>query len=33
LQSGQSDSVRRGTPVAIGTRSQLLGSAPGAQDG
>ena len=33
LQSGQSDSVRLGTPVAIGTRSQLLGSGLGAQVG
>src|SRR5580698_6027973 len=33
LQSGQSDRVRLGTPVAIGTLSQLLGSGPGAQDG
>src|SRR5580658_3874471 len=33
LQSGHSDKVRRGTPVAIGTLSQLLGSGPGAQDG
>jgi hypothetical protein len=33
LQSGQSDRVRLGTPVAIGIRSQLLGSGPGAQDG
>jgi hypothetical protein len=30
---GQSDSVRLGTPVAIGSRSQLLGSGLGAQDG
>src|SRR5262249_9630554 len=33
LQSGHSDRVRRGTPVAIGTLSQLLGSWPDAQDG
>src|SRR5580658_1292634 len=33
LQSGQSDRVRLGTPVAIGTLSQLLGSGLGAQDG
>src|SRR6266851_471362 len=32
LQSGHSDRVRRGTPVAIGTLSQLLGSELGAQD-
>src|SRR5580700_5473281 len=33
LQSGQSDRVRRGTPVAIGALSQLLGRGLGAQDG
>src|SRR6202021_1963612 len=33
LQSGHSDRVRRGTPVAIGTLSQLLRSGLGAQDG
>jgi hypothetical protein len=33
LHSGQSDGVRLGTPVAIGTLSQLLGSGLGAQDG
>src|SRR5580658_11025911 len=33
LQSGHSDKVRRGTPVAIGTLSQLLRSGLGAQDG
>jgi hypothetical protein len=33
LQSGQSDRVCLGTPVAIGTLSQLLGSGAGAQDG
>ena len=33
LHSGQSDKVRLGTRVAIGTLSQLLGSGLGAQDG
>jgi hypothetical protein len=33
LHSGQSDRVRLGTPVAIATLSQLLGSGLGAQDG
>ena len=33
LHSGHSDRVRLGTPVAIGTLSQLLGSGLGAQDG
>src|SRR3984885_1315897 len=33
LHSGQTERVRLGTPVAIGTLSQLLGSALGAQDG
>src|SRR5580700_10112274 len=33
LQSGQSDRVLRGTPVGIGSLSQLLGSGLGAQDG
>jgi hypothetical protein len=33
LHSGQSDRVLLGTPVAIGTLSQLRGSGAGAQDG
>src|SRR5215469_13651058 len=33
LHSGQSDRVRLGTPVVIGTLSQLLGSGLGAQTG
>src|ERR1700691_1132810 len=33
LHSEQSDRVRRGTPVVIGTLSQLLGCGFGAQDG
>src|SRR6266852_7876767 len=33
LQPGQRERVRRGTPVGIGTLSQLLRSGLGAQDG